>query len=174
MVLKIVHRVVLIGQTSIAGPQPRIKTRGTSHPGVLHPHDINEATMGLFGYAFISLSKDQVHARRLVLDRYALVAQLSAIIVLLAISLCRLASWLRRRYGKGDEEQTPSSPYLKAGLENDKASWPKWLSRRVSWAQWWLGEDVPFGMGNRAEWFYGSLWLCWLLILCINDTGEGT
>jgi ferredoxin-NADP reductase len=129
--------------------------------------------MGLFGYSFVNLTKEQVHARRTVLDHYALVAQLSVFVVLLGLQLYHLSSWLSRRCGQSDEEQTPSSPYLKAEIENEKASWMRWTKQRLTNIAWWMQHDLAYGWGTRSEWLCGALWLSWLLTLCINATGNG-
>jgi hypothetical protein len=130
--------------------------------------------MGMFGYSFVNLTEDQVHARRELLDHYALVAQLSAVIVLTGIQLYYLSSWLTRRCGESDEEWRPSSPYLKAEAEGEKASWKRKATIFGAKIKWWMGDEIAEGWGRRGEWTCGALWMGWLLALCIKDTGEGT
>jgi hypothetical protein len=129
--------------------------------------------MGLLGYSFVNLTAEQVHARRRFLDQYALIAQLSVFAVLASIQLYRLLSWLTRRCGESDEEQTPSSPYLKAEIENDKTSWKSRARLYSAKVRWWIGDEVVEGWGRKGEWVFGTLWMLWLLTLCIKDTGEG-
>lgn len=130
--------------------------------------------MGLLGYSFINLTKEQVHDRRVLLDRYALIAQWSVVVLLFAFQLHHLLSWLSRRCGQNDEEETPSSPYLKAEAENNKTSSIRSIQRRVAKVSWYLGDEIIAGFGTKAEWLYGALWTIWLLTLCIMDTGNGT
>ena len=129
--------------------------------------------MGLFGYTFVNLTSEEVHARRILLDHYALIAQCSVIAIIATIQVGRLSSWLSGRYGRGDEEQMPSSPYLKASAKSSNASWTRLVSRSKRKVQWWLGNDIRGTWGTNAQWIFGSLWLTWLLFLCIKDTGSG-
>jgi hypothetical protein len=129
--------------------------------------------MGLFGYSFVNLTKEQVDARRLALDHYALVAQLSFIAILAGIQIYYLSSWLTGRCGEGDEERTPSSPYLKAEIESEKISWKRKARKSSTKLRWWMGDELAKGWGRRGEWTCGAFWMAWLLVLCIKDTGEG-
>jgi hypothetical protein len=129
--------------------------------------------MGLFGYSFIDLSDDQKHARRDSLDFYAAGAQVSIGIVLALIQIYYLCIWVSSRFGKGDVEGRPSSPYAKHE-EEIKRGFMKARAKNV-WRRllWWMGDEVGGGMGRKGEWALGAIWLGWLLCLCIIGTGEG-
>ncbi|KAF1986723.1 hypothetical protein K402DRAFT_463260 [Aulographum hederae CBS 113979] len=129
----------------------------------------------MLGYKFASLDADQRHERRLTLDFYAFVAQYSALIVLLSFQLYFLASWITRRFSKGDEETfPPSSPYLKhASTVGASKKWISKLRRFRARARWWIGEYMPIkSLGLKGEWLFGTLWALWLLFLCMNQTGN--
>lgn len=129
--------------------------------------------MGLFGYSFVSLTKDQVHARRILLDHYAFIAQTSILAILAGIQLYHLSSWLSRRNGEDEEDRAPSSPYLKAVANNGMGSWTQKARLYSARVRWWMGDEVKPSWGTKGEWICGSVWLIWLLTLCIMDTGEG-
>ena len=129
--------------------------------------------MGWFGYSFVDLTKEQVHARRVVLDQYALIAQVSSIVVLLAFQLYFLASWLNRKVRGHDEYEVTSSPILKAEIEDNRGSLVHQIKQKTASARWWLGNEVAPGWGTRSEYVGGAVWMLWLLVLCIKDTGEG-
>ncbi|KIW01090.1 uncharacterized protein PV09_07377 [Verruconis gallopava] len=128
--------------------------------------------MGMLGYSFIDLTKEQAHARRLLLDRYGLIAQLSLFFVLVTIQIYHFLAWLTRRCGEVDIERTPSSPYLKAGIENDKLSWKTKAKRCSAKIRWWMDDEVASEWGKKGEWIGGALWMSWLLTLCFRETGE--
>lgn len=90
-------------------------------------------------YHFIDLSQDEKQVRRQTLDKYALYAQLSALVPVAIILLYRLA---RRAADseehRGDYAAVPSSPVLKERRNSTAGSW----SSRSRRARWWLGEDV--------------------------------
>ncbi|KAL2163470.1 hypothetical protein VTH06DRAFT_5528 [Thermothelomyces fergusii] len=128
--------------------------------------------MALLGYHFIDLSPDEKLARRQTLNKYALYAQVSALIPVAVILLSRLvgralsAGLSRRQYAA-----VPSSPVQKQQRTSRAGTW----TARARRARWWLGEDVVlFGMvlGQRDQWLVGALWLTWLLLLCVLRTGE--
>ncbi|KAK4124659.1 hypothetical protein N657DRAFT_655836 [Parathielavia appendiculata] len=123
-------------------------------------------------YHFVDLSADEKQLRRQTLDRYGLLAQLSALIPVVVILLYRLAKNAANWRGtNGDYAAVPSSPVLKE-RRNSSAGNPGAWSRR---AQWWLGEDVVVTgkvYGQRDQWLVGILWTAWLLLLSIMETGE--
>jgi hypothetical protein len=90
-------------------------------------------------YHFIDLSQDEKQVRRQTLDKYALYAQLSALVPVAVILLFRLARRAATsEESKGDYAAVPSSPVLKERRNSSAGSW----SARSRRAQWWLGEDV--------------------------------
>lgn len=109
-----------------------------------------------------TLSEADKQARRHVLDRYALYAQLSALVPVAALLLFRLVRWWATRSSRaGGYDAVPSSPVLKerrnSGGVFAAAAWGARGRRRVGW---WLGEDVKaMGMllGQRDRRF--ALWV---------------
>ncbi|KAK4100383.1 hypothetical protein N658DRAFT_516679 [Parathielavia hyrcaniae] len=91
------------------------------------------------GYHFVDLSADEKQVRRQTLDQYGLLAQLSALTLVVAILLYRLATRATNSRGaNGDYAAVPSSPVLKVRRNSSAGHWGA-RSRRV---RWWLGEDV--------------------------------
>lgn len=122
-----------------------------------------------FGYEFVTLDKDEKHARRLLLDLYPLVAQWSVLAVFAVFQLCFLLNWLVER---GLEYERPRSPSFNKRLDGQ---WT-WLRKsRQGWDRlvWWMKKDVITNWGTRAEWIGGGIWTVWLLCLCIVKTGNG-
>ncbi|KAL2127552.1 hypothetical protein VTI74DRAFT_10558 [Chaetomium olivicolor] len=123
-------------------------------------------------YHFIELSLAEKQARRETLDKYALYAQLSALVPVAVLLCCRLVQRVAIPSGsKGGYDAIPSSPVLKERRNSSMGSWRS-RSRR---AHWWLGEDVVVGglvLGQRDQWVVGILWTAWLLLLCVLETGE--
>ena len=90
-------------------------------------------------YRFLDLSTAEKQVRRQTLDKYALYAQLSALVPVAVVVLCRL--WKRALNSggsKGNYAAVPSSPVLKDRRNSNAGTW----SSRSRRAQWWLGEDV--------------------------------
>ncbi|RFU30868.1 hypothetical protein B7463_g5497, partial [Scytalidium lignicola] len=121
-------------------------------------------------YHFPSLTKEQSHARRLVLNRYGHYAQLSCLVPVVAYQLYRLASWVyteRRKTAIG-YSAVPGSPVAKKFGDSTLGSltrkWRKW--------KWWLEGEVAPGWGLREQWIGGLGWTAWLLFCCINETGD--
>ncbi|KAH8819659.1 ferric reductase-like protein like transmembrane component [Xylogone sp. PMI_703] len=121
-------------------------------------------------YRFPELSKAEVHARRLTLDRYGQYAQLSCLIPVVVYQLYRLAEWVyaaRQKAALG-YAAVPGSPVAKkfngSALGSLARKWRKW--------KWWLEGEVAPGWGLREQWMGGIAWAAWLLFLCINQTGD--
>jgi hypothetical protein len=93
-------------------------------------------------YHFIDLAGDEKHARRQTLDRYALYAQLSALVPVAVLLLYRVARRAARAGASGgsagDYAAVPSSPVLKERRNSNAGAW----AARSGRARWWLGEDV--------------------------------
>ena len=95
--------------------------------------------MALFTYHFIDLSKAEKHVRRQTLDKYALYAQLSALLPVLVILIFRLVKRVLKSEASGRKYSVvPSSPVQKQRQRSSTGTW----SSRFRRAQWWLGEDV--------------------------------
>lgn len=117
-------------------------------------------------YQFLDLSQDEKHARRQSLDRYALYAQLSALIPIGLI-------WLYQTVNRSSSSSRQKRDYT-AVSSSDSFNTRK---QSNSWSKfrWWLGEDVvAFGevLGQRDQWVGGIIWAIWLLILCVAGTGR--
>jgi len=126
-------------------------------------------------YQFVTLDPAQAQARRHVLDRYGLIAQLSTLFPVVLFLLYRLVSWTIAKAsssGRGTYTAVPGSPSLKHQRLTPAGSWNA-KARKVVW---WLGDDVVvFGSnwGPRDQIIGGVVWAVWLLILCIVNTGNG-
>ncbi|KAI1174471.1 ferric reductase like transmembrane component [Nemania sp. FL0916] len=123
---------------------------------------------------FVDLDTSQLHARRLALDRYGLIAQLSTLAPVLLFLLYRLASW-------GVARVTGSSRGAYAALPGSPTSKRQRLTTVGAWSQgarkvlWWFGEDVVvlgWNWGQRDQLVAGVLWAMWLLFLCVVGTGN--
>jgi hypothetical protein len=113
-------------------------------------------------------------ARRHALDRYALVAHVSALapaVAYFAYSLAKSALSSRGR-GKGSYESVPDSPTQETRRQsNARATNPS--SRKL---QWWLKSPVMLGpnfMGRRDQWLFALGWAAWMVFLCFAGTGDG-
>jgi hypothetical protein len=106
-------------------------------------------------YHFIDLSTAEKQVRRQTLDKYGLLAQLSALIPVVVILVYRLAKRIADSRGSnGDYAAVPSSPVLKERRNSTAGRW----SARSRKAQWWLGEDVVvfgkvYGQRDRTSTF---------------------
>ncbi|KAL2194864.1 ferric reductase like transmembrane component-domain-containing protein [Corynascus similis CBS 632.67] len=128
--------------------------------------------MALFTYHFIDLSKAEKHVRRQTLDKYALYAQLSALLPVVVILIFRLVKRVLKSEASGRKySAVPSSPVQKQRQRSSAGTW----SSRFRRAQWWLGEDVVVAnmvLGQRDQWLIGLLWTAWLLLLSVLETGQ--
>lgn len=132
-------------------------------------------------YEFVSLSKEEKHARRDVLDLYGRIAHLSALgpgLILALVLLSRQAiRYAHRRRGDssdghGSYAQIPRSPLVKAHRRSARGS----IEAAWTTVTWWMCDDVRFlgsSWGQRGEWIFGIAWMAWLLALCVRQTGKG-
>ncbi|KAL1836012.1 hypothetical protein VTJ49DRAFT_5694 [Mycothermus thermophilus] len=123
-------------------------------------------------YHFVDLTKAEKQLRRETIQRYALYAQLSALV---PIAILLLHRFVKRAASsgrsKGDYAAVPSSPVLKQRRHSGLGS----FASRTRSLRWWLGEDVVlFGtvLGQRDQWLVGFAWAAWLLVLSVLETGE--
>ena len=131
---------------------------------------LSDAEMGLLWH-FATLDAAQSDRRRELLDSYGQVAQLSALIPLLAFPttfLIRFATQKVKRF-RGPAEKEHQSPQVSRFPKTFKYSSNAWWGR----LQWELDEEVFEGWGTRKLWLVGGLWTLWLLVLAIKDTGDG-
>jgi hypothetical protein len=127
-------------------------------------------TMG-WPYHLLDLTHEQKHERRLLLDRYGVYAQLSALIPILAYQLYRLGVWVcsERKRSKASYSAIPSSPILKRSRASTAGnSARKWRS-----TVWWLEGELAAGWPSRGQFIAAGVWTSWLLFLCVHKTGEG-
>ena len=118
------------------------------------------------------LTPGQKHERHVLLDRYGVFSQLSALIPILAFQLYRLGLWVysERQRSKIDYAEVPTSP----GLKRHKSTSTGTIVRKWRSLRWWLDGEVAPGWGVRGRWLAGGTWITWLLFLCIHKTGDGT
>ena len=128
-----------------------------------------------FLYSFVKLDAQQSSRRRQLLDRYGQIAQLSALVPLLVISVSYLSRFIIRRYARfllGSSNKEHQSPRVSTFRRSTAGSWKlRW--RRFCWA---LDDELMDGWdgwGTRREWAIACLWALWLLLLVVKDTGDG-
>lgn len=125
-------------------------------------------------YHFVDLTEEEIISRRILLDRYGVYAQLSALVPVLAFQLYRLGAWLylqrkRTEVRYTEISSTPGSPLQK----QNRLSTPGGLARHWRSALWWLEGEVYPGWGLRGHWIAGMTWASWLLFLAVHKTGVG-
>lgn len=130
-------------------------------------------------YHFVDLTEQQRYERRHLLDRYAFLAQISAIVLLLTIQIYFAVISLWRRWrsapGSGNESSAPSSPYAKHEGIAAAARPVDSTALTVFWrkSMWWLGEEISMLQSTRGEVLFSTVWSLWLLVLCFAQTGDG-
>jgi hypothetical protein len=121
-----------------------------------------------FGYAFVDLTKEEKHARRVLLEYYPMLGQLSVVVVFAVFQVLFALSWFAKRtLGEG----RPRSP----SLEKRARSWT-WLKRsrqHFETLRWWMRKPLVANWGTRGEWIGGGIWAIWLLFLCFVEIGNG-
>lgn len=122
-------------------------------------------------YHLLDLTETEKHQRRLLLDRYAVYAQLSALIPIAAYQLYRLGAWVYAENQKAKVKYSaiPSSPAVRRG----RASKTGTVVRKWRALVWWLEGEIAPTWGLRVHWVAGVSWMAWLLFLCIHQTGHG-
>lgn len=119
---------------------------------------------------FRDVSEAEKAHRRIVMDRYGLYAQLSALIPIAGYWLYKLLVWVFHERMRTRQEYTavPGSPGAKQFATTKKGK----ITRAWRNFQWWLdGEN--FGYGKRIHFYSGLLWFGWLLFLSVHRTGDG-
>ncbi|KUJ14661.1 uncharacterized protein LY89DRAFT_720150 [Mollisia scopiformis] len=121
-------------------------------------------------YHLLDLTETEKHQRRLLLDRYAVYAQLSALIPIAAYQLYRLGAWVYAENQKAKVRYSaiPSSP----AVRRDRASKTGTVVRKWRALVWWLEGEIAPTWGLRIHWVAGVSWMAWLLFLCIHQTGH--
>lgn len=133
----------------------------------------------LWSYEFLDLTKAEKGLRRQSIDRYAAIAHWSAFAPIPIYLIFRLVQKVvRKRLRRsssgngGDYQQVPGSPLAKAKQMTASGE----LGTKWRQFKWWMGGDVYFlgeHRGQRDLWILGTLYLAWLLALCIIGTGKG-
>lgn len=127
-----------------------------------------------WSYRFADLTDPQKEHRRLLLDSYGLIAQVSAGVILLVIQLVFLIQWLSKRQQTRSEPETPGSPGLKysqKGRHRVQA-----VERWWRLFAWWAGDSLEiFGtqFGTKGQITAAAFWTLWLLFLSFSETGDG-
>ncbi|KAK3357853.1 ferric reductase like transmembrane component [Lasiosphaeria hispida] len=114
-------------------------------------------------YQFIHGDATVRHARRVLLDRYALYAQVSPWVLILVVALVRLARYAISRWTTRSTTKPPQSTAT------------PWVVAKLNRVSWWLGDPVEFAgwnLGCRDRLIFGGVWMAWLLFLCVNETGN--
>lgn len=126
-------------------------------------------------YHFVDLTPEQKHQRREALDFYGNLAQVSAIVPLLAIQGYFFVSWIQKKWQNKGDVQTPSSPYAKQARLGHGLSVSGLEARWRSFA-WWSGDSVDLGgmhWGTKGGVLGAGVWMGWLVLLCFVGTGDG-
>ncbi|KAL5116848.1 hypothetical protein ACEQ8H_005200 [Pleosporales sp. CAS-2024a] len=123
-----------------------------------------------FGYYFETLDHDQKHQRREYLDWYGFVAQWSVLAIFVLFQAAFLVEWLVKSGLKHDAPKSPSFHRRPAG----KLGWLRKLQSVSTRAKWWMSKKMIAGWdwGTRGEWIGASIWMVWMLYLCIAKTGN--
>jgi hypothetical protein len=126
-----------------------------------------------FGYKFISLTLEQVAERRVHLDHYANLANLSQIVVIVLLVADRFTAFARNISANKPLQDRPSSPQSKYFSEIQYRTWKSRVSQEWRTLRWRLGDEVASGYGTFGQWIGGILWSIWLLYLCVDRTVPG-
>jgi hypothetical protein len=110
-------------------------------------------------YKFLKKTPELVVQRRIGLDRYANLAQISQLAVHLLIPLCELVvSDQVRRFAKRAPQKGGAAV----------------LDRTARSLKFKLGTEVAKGYGTYGQWYFGIAWTAWLGFLCIAETAPGS
>ncbi|KAH6677409.1 ferric reductase-like protein like transmembrane component [Halenospora varia] len=105
-------------------------------------------------YHLVDLNEAQKHQRRILLDRYGVFAQLSALVPVIGFLLYRLGNWVVKERKRADVkyDAVPSSPRAKHARLASTGS----VVKRVRAGKWWLDSEVGKGWGERKIWVVGT------------------
>ncbi|KAF2499676.1 hypothetical protein BU16DRAFT_480549 [Lophium mytilinum] len=110
--------------------------------------------MSYLVYEFLARTPELIVQRRIRLDQYANIAQISQLIVHLIILFCNFAA---------------SIPVSKLAGKSQKGSVAV-LARIARSLYFKLGVNVGRGYGTYGQWIFGLAWTSWLGFLCIAET----
>jgi hypothetical protein len=114
--------------------------------------------MSYFGYKFLAKAPELIVQRRIRVDQYANVAQISQIIVHLIILFYNSFA-------------SVSVNKLAGKSQRGNAAVMARIARSVNFN---LDVNVGRGYGTYGQWIFGLAWTAWLAFLCIADTAPGT
>ena len=114
--------------------------------------------MSYFGYQFLAKTPELIVQRRIRLDWYANLAQISQLLVHLIILFCNFPASVSvsKRAGK------PQKGYVAVLVS---------LAKSLNFK---LGVQVGRGYGTYGQWIFGLAWTAWLGFLCTAETAPGT
>jgi hypothetical protein len=125
--------------------------------------------MGYFGYQFLSLTPEQVAERRINLDYYANLAQISQLLVLILILIVRFGLNALAK----PISIKPTSPQLKYIFNLEQQDWKIQTTRAIKGILWSLGNEIVPDYGTIGQWTAAIAWSLWLAFLCIHGTSPG-
>jgi len=111
------------------------------------------------GYKFLKKTPELVLQRRITLDWYANLAQITQLTVHLIIPVCNLVALvLVKRFAKESRQKGGAAV----------------LARTARSLKFTLSTEVVKGYGTYGEWTFGIAWTAWLGFLCFNETAPGS
>ena len=114
--------------------------------------------MSFLEYKFLPRTPELIAHRRVHLDRYANLAQLSQVAIhLLILSYNLVLSTSASKHAGKSPKNNPSA-----------------LSRIANAINSRLGTEVSRGYGTYGQWLFGLVWTAWLGFLCFAETTPGT
>ena len=110
------------------------------------------------GYKFLKKTPELVGQRRITLDWYANLAQISQLTVHLIIPVCEVVASVQvRRFAKKSRQKGSAAVIVRT-------------ARSLKFT---LGTEVAKGYGTYGQWAFGIAWTAWLGLLCITETAPG-
>ena len=107
------------------------------------------------GYKFLPKTPELIEQRRITLDWYANLAQMSQLTVHLIILVCTLVA---------------SVPARRSAKNYGQKGGAAVLARTARSLMFTLGTEVVKGYGTYGQWTFGMAWTAWLGFLSITET----
>lgn len=128
-----------------------------------------------FPYSFTSPSEAQLQRRRHLLDTYGQLAQVSALIPLLACHVPLLVRFAWRRFLSAQSPRQAkghASPVTsRFGEQSERTEHIR--VKQLGHVQWLLDQKIYRGWGAWKVLLIAVLWTTWLFILAVRDTEDG-
>ncbi|KAK7539099.1 ferric reductase like transmembrane component-domain-containing protein [Phyllosticta citricarpa] len=121
----------------------------------------------MFGYEFVDRDKAANVARRQSLDLYASIAQWSILPILALIQLTFLLQWTIAKCA-GEAPRSPHPQPMTIG----HSTWVIRVGEAWTRFRWWADDPLRKGWFTRGEVILAGVWTVWLLMLCVNQTGN--